>query len=114
VRLKEKVLVVEDSYTSRAGKVIVGKNINRNISMGDAYALYDPDREKAFIVRIASLKREGGPRTRSVNVGETVHITLGGLSDAFQVKNGMVLSRRKREIAETVIDVLTTIASYWP
>jgi len=114
VRLKERVLVVEDSYTSRAGKVIVGKNINTSISTGDGYALDDPDREKAFFVRITCLKREGGPRIRSANVGDTLHVTLGGLSDAFQTKNGMVLSRRKREIAEAVIDVLTTIASYWP
>ena len=111
---KETVFVVEDSYTLPDGTVIVGKVINKSISKNGAFALSDADRTEACSVFIKSMKRDGKPKIIDGLIGETLHITLGGVSNSHEVKNGMILSRRRRGVLEAVFEFIVVILSHFP
>ena len=109
MKLKARVLVVEDTYLEPSSKlrVVVGEVINETISADGCFALSDPDRDEPKMISLQEIKKDGKRRLMA-RVGEMVHLTIvGGPTD---IKKGMVISKRKWGI----LDVIALILRHLP
>jgi len=107
MKLKAKVLVVADTYVTPNGEsVIVGEVMNKRISINNGYdqfTISDPDMSEPQHINFIAMHKDGDLWT-TAEVGETVHLTVPkSLSDNLDVEKGMILSKRKLKIWESII-----------
>jgi len=115
MELKATVLLVADTYLMPNGeRVIIGEVINEKISISstyDAFVLSNADLSEPqhLVFQAMQMEKEGKPIT-SANVGETVHLRMPKYaSENRDVKKGMVLSKRKLKLWESIVATIFKI-----